>query len=390
MSRRILEPGEALFKEGDPPTSAFLIERGRVRISADHDGETLVLADLGQGDLVGEMAVIDDSPRTASATALEESVLLVIDRAHLTERIAHSDPIVRALLEGQLKRYRAALAAMQGQGATNLADDFKDAAPNDLAAIGKIRLEANLREALARGELDLRLQPIYDIPAGRIAGYEALVRWTHPERGPVSPGEFIKLAEETSLIVPIGEYMLDAAIKALSALRAAGVSPLPYVSINVSPRQMREAGMIERLLQRAHAADIPIESVRVEITEGMVLDYSQVTDVLQNCKSIGIHVLLDDFGTGYSNLSHLHELDFDTVKIDQSFARNMMTSARAMALLEAIVKMVHAIEAQALVEGIETREQLEVLRRLGVRYAQGYLIGKPAPLDEIIAAASKH
>ncbi len=390
MSRRILKPGEALFKEGDPPTSAFLIERGKVRISADHDGEILVLADLGPGDLVGEMAVIDDSPRTASAVAVEESVLLVIDRAHLTERIAHTDPIVRALLEGQLKRYRAALAAMQGQGATNMADDHDSMPASDHAAIGKIRLEANLREALMRGELDLRLQPILDLPANRIAGYEALVRWTHPERGPVSPGEFIKLAEETSLIVPIGEYMLDAAIKALVALRAAGVSPLPYVSINVSPRQLREAGLIERLLRRASDVDIPIASVRVEITEGMVLDYSQVADVLNHCQKAGIHVLLDDFGTGYSNLSHLHELGFDTVKIDQCFPRNMMTSARAMALLEAIVKMVHAIEAQALVEGIETAEQLEVLRHLGVRYAQGYFIGKPAPLDEIIAAASVH
>jgi EAL domain-containing protein (putative c-di-GMP-specific phosphodiesterase class I) len=386
MSRRTLEPGEALFKEGDPPTSAFLIERGRVRISAERDGEHLILADLGNGDLVGEMAVIDDSPRTASAVALEHCVLLEIDRAHLTERISHSDPIVRALLEGQLKRYRAALAAMQGQGSEP--GHPVSAGSGDVAAIVKIRLEANLREALARGELDLRLQPIFDIPAGRIAGYEALVRWDHPERGPVSPAEFIKLAEETSLIVPIGEYMLDAAVAALCALREAGVSPLPYISINVSPRQLREAGLIERLLRRASDAQIPVEAIRVEITEGMMLDYSQVDDVMQRCRAVGIHVLLDDFGTGFSNLSHLHQLDFDTVKIDQSFARNMMSNARAMALVDAIVKLVHAIEAQALVEGIETQEQLEVLRRLGVRYAQGYLIGKPAPIADIIASAA--
>ena len=385
MSRRTLEPGEALFKEGDPPTSAFLIERGKVRISAERDGENLILADLSNGDLVGEMAVIDDSPRTASAVALEPCVLLEIDRAHLTERIGHSDPIVRALLEGQLKRYRAALAAMQGQGAGS--EHPVSTGSGDLTAIVKIRLEANLREALARRELDLRLQPILDIAAGRIAGYEALVRWDHPERGPVSPAEFIKLAEETSLIVPIGEYMLDAAIAALCALREAGVSPLPYISINVSPRQLREAGLIERLLRRASDAQIPVESIRVEITEGMMLDYAQVDDVMRRCRDAGIHVLLDDFGTGFSNLSHLHQLDFDTVKIDQSFPRTMMTNARAMALMDAIVKLVHAIEAQALVEGIETQEQLDVLRRLGVRYAQGYLIGKPAPIADIIAAA---
>jgi EAL domain-containing protein (putative c-di-GMP-specific phosphodiesterase class I) len=377
--------GQVLFNEGDPPTTAFLIESGELAISTQREDRYVKLAHLGPGDLLGEMAVIDDSPRTATAVALSECVLLAIDKRQIAERLAQTDPIIRALLEGQLKRYRGALAAMQG-GHVPMADD--PPAASEMLGIGKIRLESQLRDALGSGGLDLRLQPLLEIASGRIAGYEALVRWTHPERGAVSPAEFIALAEETSLIVPVGEYVLDAAIAALTALRDHGVEPVPFIAINVSAKQLAEAGLIERIVERTRAVGLEPGRIKVEITESQALDYAQVKDVVAHCHREGIQVALDDFGTGFSNLGHLHELPFDTVKVDQAFARNMMKEARAMALVEAIVNMIHALGANTVIEGIETQAQLDVLRSLGCRYAQGYLIGKPQPLADVLGGGS--
>lgn len=383
MSRRTLRAGETLFREHEPGHSAFLIESGRIRIVVGQEESALTLADLGPGDLVGEMAMIDDAPRTATAIALGDAVLLVIDREHLADRVAQTDPVVRALLGGQLKRYRAMLATMRGLDAPET-----QAGAEDILAIGKIRLESQLREALSGRRLDMHLQPLFEVAQDRVAGYEALVRWNHPERGAVSPAEFIALAEETSLIVPVGEYMLEQAVAALVAMRQRGIEPLPFISINVSPRQLREAGLIQTLLGRLHAAGLSTSAVKLEITESQVLDYRQVAEVLATCREAGIRVALDDFGTGFSNLSHLNELRFDTVKIDQAFVRGIDGSGRGMAMLEAIVSLVRAIGADALVEGIETQAQLAALRSLGVRYAQGYLIGKPLPLAQVLEGDS--
>ena len=386
MTRVTLAAGQTLFTEGDAPTTAFVIEQGELAISTYREQRYIKLAHLGPGDLLGEMAVIDDSPRTATAVALCDCVLMAIDKRQIAERLDQADPIIRALLEGQLKRYRGALAAMQGRHVP-LTDDPPDA--TEMIGIGKIRLETQLREAIDTGGLDLRLQPLLEIASDRIAGYEALVRWTHPERGPISPAEFIALAEETSLIVPVGDYVLDAAIAALTTLRDHGADPLPFIAINVSARQLAEAGLIERILERTRAVGLPPGRIKVEITESQALDYKLVNLVVAHCHREGIEVALDDFGTGYSNLGHLHELPFDSVKVDQAFARNMMKDPRAMALVEAIVNMIRALGARVVIEGIETEAQLDVLRRLGVDYAQGYLVGKPQPLADVLSSGRR-
>lgn len=379
--RITLTPGQVLFREGDPPDTAYLIESGAIEIRARQRGKDVILSLLGPGDLVGEMAVIDDSPRTATARAIDEAVLFPIDRSQFAERLAATDPIVRSLLEGQLKRYRGALAALQGHGVE--APDGPMSTSERLG-VSKIRLESQLREALAARGLELGLQPLMDVDSGRIAGYEALVRWHHPERGPISPAEFVALAEETSLIVPVGEYVMDAACASVASLVEAGHGQ-PFVAVNVSARQLSHPGLVERIVARADAARLPRGTLKLEITESQVLDYDLVGEVIALCHGHGIKVALDDFGTGYSHLAHLHRLDFDVLKVDQAFSRNMVADPRAMAVVEAIVQLGRALQAEIVVEGVETRSQLEALRRLGCHYAQGYLIGRPRTLAEILA-----
>lgn len=375
-----LKPGDVLFREGDDPGTAFLIESGEIEVRTSQRGHEVVLSLLGQGDLVGEMAVIDDSPRTATATAISACLLFPIDRQQIAERLAGTDPIIRSLLEGQLKRYRGALAALQGKQA---APDV--ASPSELLGIGRIRLESQLREALAGRHLQLSYQPLLDVAADRIAGFEALVRWNHPERGPISPVEFVALAEETSLIVPVGEYVIDTACAAIASLIDAGTVASPFVAVNVSARQLAHPGLVERIVARVDAASLPRGSLKLEITESQVLDYTLVAGIIEVCHRHGIRVALDDFGTGYSHLCHLHRLPFDILKVDQSFSRNMLEDPRSMAIVEAIVQLGRALSADIVVEGVETEAQLQVLRRLGCRYAQGYFVGHPRTLQEILA-----
>jgi EAL domain-containing protein (putative c-di-GMP-specific phosphodiesterase class I) len=336
--RRELFSGEVLYRQGDPSDCAWLVEHGAIELVSVQGRRTIGHGVLGPGELIGELGMLDGAPRSATATARGDTSLLAIDHDQFLERLDAGDPIVRTLVDSLLQRTRSIIASLPTDAALP-AEDVACDDPGERSGIDKIRLEARLHDALHGNTLEVRYQPIYDIHAGRVSGYEALVRWELPDRGPVSPAEFIKLAEETSLIVPVGEYVLD---------RVIGV-------------------------------------LKLEVTESRMLDYAPVAAVMQHCRDNGVPFALDDFGTGYSNLTHLHKLHFEFVKVDQAFARHMFDSPRAMAIVEAIVAMAHGIGADVVCEGVETKEQLQRLRELGVRYAQGYLIGQAAPAAAVLS-----
>ncbi|MBA8889676.1 EAL domain-containing protein (putative c-di-GMP-specific phosphodiesterase class I) [Dokdonella fugitiva] len=377
----LFKAGELVFAEGDAPTCAYLIEAGRIEISTTQLGEPRVLAELGPGMLLGEMAVLDDSTRTASARALTDCRLIPIDKAQFAERLANADPVVRALLMSQLTRYRSALARLTGE--VDGSDPVLAAQPDDADAVDKIRLESELRAALERKELEVRLQPIEEIVSGRIAGYEALVRWQHPERGAVSPAEFIRLAEETSLIVPIGDYVLARVCDMLVEFRTRGRKPLPFIAANLSGRQIDDPGLVGRILDLLRARDLPPDRLKLEVTESLVMDHARIGDLIAHCHSVGMPVALDDFGTGYSNLGPLLTLNFDQIKLDASFIK-ALDRPRGVAMVGVIVGMARALDCDLVAEGVETREQREILHRLGCRYAQGWLVGKPQSLGDVL------
>jgi EAL domain-containing protein (putative c-di-GMP-specific phosphodiesterase class I) len=387
-----LRAGQVLFREGETPTTGFLLEQGEIAISIRIAGEPIVLSRLRAGDILGEMGVFDGAPRSATATALTDCVLLTIDRNQISERLDKADPILRALLEGQVRRYRGAIRAIRettaqraGSAAALRTEATEPGTPVEAFAGEKFRLEAHLREALANDELDVRFQPILHIASGRIAGYEALVRWNHPVRGPISPMQFVGLAEESELIVPLGEYVFDTACRAVQRMQATGREPTPFIAVNVSARQLEHPGLIERVVERVEAARVPRGSLKVEITESQALDLSLVRAAIDRCHEHGIGVALDDFGTGYSHLAQMHEIEFDTLKVDQAFSRSMLGNPRAMAIVEAIVGMARALGAEVVVEGVETEELLAALSALGCDYAQGWLVGLPLTLDELLA-----
>ena len=381
---RELFASEVLYRQGEPSDCAWLIERGAIELASVQGRRTISHGVLGPGALLGELGMLDGAPRSETATARGDSALLAIEHDQFLERLASGDPIVRTLVDSLLRRTRSILASLAND-AVLATEDVAGDDPNARSGIDKIRLEAQLRDALDSGTLDVGYQPVYDIRAGRVAGYEALVRWELPGRGTVSPAEFIKLAEETSLIVPVGEYVLDRVVGVLSGLREAGVAPLPSIAVNLSAKQLVEPGMARQIVARARRAGLPPGALKLEVTESPMLAYAPVHAVMQHCRAHGIPFALDDFGTGYSNLTHLYQLDFEFVKVDQAFARHMFESDRAMAIVQAVVAMAHGIGADVVVEGVETREQLQRLRGMGVRYAQGYLFGQAQPAEKVLS-----
>ena len=378
-TRRTYSAGDIIFAEDDAPTTAFLIESGRVGVSTVQHGEIRELGELGPGALLGEMAVIDSGPRSATARALVDCVLTPIDRNQFAERLASADPVVRALLLSQLTRFRSALARLTG----DVREEGLSSIQDDTGAFDKIRLESELRAALERNELEVRLMPILKIASGKIAGYEALIRWQHPERGPVSPTEFIRLAEETSLILPIGDYVLARACDMLVQLRGLGRESLPFIALNVSARQIEDPQLIDRMLAHLEARNLPPGRLEVEITESLVFNQSQIAALIDRCHAAGMQVALDDFGTGYSNLGPVLSLEFDRIKLDQSFTR-ALDGPRGTGLVRAIVAMTKALDCEMIAEGVETQEQLDALREMGCDYAQGWLVGKPISLQEVL------
>ena len=385
-SRIQVRAGDVIFREGDAPTVAYLIESGDVEISTHRRSERVQLGRLGPGDLLGEMALIDAAPRTATAVALSDCTLASVDRSQIQERLENADPIIRALLRGQLQRYRSVLARLRGEQTAGERGRQPGHSTLQRRAMGKFRLENQLRDALDNRSLEVRLQPIYDLYAERVAGYEALVRWEHPERGAVSPAEFIALAEETQLIVPVGRYVFEDVCQTLALMRARVGDNLPFVAVNVSGRQLEQGDLLDTVSAQCARHAVPLSALKIEITESLSLDLERVGDLIARCHALGMKVALDDFGTGYSNLGHLHKLRFDTVKLDQGFVRQMLGAPRCLAIVRAIVAMVRALDADLVAEGVEEQAQLDALRHMGARYAQGWLIGKPQTRAEVLAS----
>jgi diguanylate cyclase (GGDEF)-like protein len=255
-----------------------------------------------------------------------------------------------------------------------------------LAAVDRLEVRTELERAIASGAFTLRYQPIVELGSGLIVGVEALVRWRHPRRGLVAPGEFIHVAEETGLVVPLGSWVLDRALADLARWRresAPGTSVT--VSVNVSAVQVRDPGFLNALIEALARWNVPAESLVLEITETALLaEDERVTADLAALRELGLHIAIDDFGTGYSSLDYLRRHAVDVLKIDRSFLDGVESSGRQAALVGAIVHLSQALGLRVVAEGVETAAQRNALLQAGCRLGQGYLFSVPVPADEIV------
>ncbi len=246
-------------------------------------------------------------------------------------------------------------------------------------ALTRLQLEADLREALNNNEFELYYQPIVSLKTGRIAGFESLIRWLSPKRGFVSPGEFIAVAEETGLIIPLGQWILQQACEQMHSWHEhfTNYSSL-LISVNLSSRQFSQPQLVEQVQQILEITGLNKNSLKLEITESMVMDdVENAISLLHRLKELGLQLSMDDFGTGFSSFSYLHRFPMDTLKVDRSFVTNMSKSQKNQEIVSTIVMLGHKLGMEVVAEGIETETEMKALQILGCEYGQGYFFSKP-------------
>lgn len=249
--------------------------------------------------------------------------------------------------------------------------------------VAVFQLEGELRRAITRGEFEVYYQPIVALGNGDMIGMEALLRWHHPTRGVVLPATFIQLAEETGLILPLGDWMIRTVCAQMQAWHAAYGFPL-FAAVNLSARQFQRADLSTNIARMLAEAGLEAHYLKLELTESSLIDQSKVvTETLHALRTMGVHLLIDDFGTGYSSLSYLKQFPIDTLKIDQSFVRGVTTDADDAAIVTATIAMAHSLHHSVVAEGVETLEQIAWLRAHGCDAIQGYIAGAPVPAAEI-------
>jgi diguanylate cyclase (GGDEF)-like protein/PAS domain S-box-containing protein len=251
--------------------------------------------------------------------------------------------------------------------------------------MARLQLETDLRHALERGEFRNFYQPIVALASGDIAGFEALLRWQHPTRGLLAPIEFIPVAEETGLIRELGWWNLREACRQISVWRASFIAhPYLTISVNLSAKQFLQPNLVEDIGKLLVELQVPPEALRLEITESTVMaDPSAAVEMLEKIKSLGIHLAIDDFGTGYSSLSYLHRFPLDTLKIDRSFISGMGDQGEGIEIARTILPMANNLRLDVVAEGIETVQQVSLLKKLQCKYGQGYYFSKPLSAEGI-------
>lgn len=371
-----LVAGARLFRAGDAGDVAYVVEEGEIEIWVGDEAAPTRVALIGPSGLVGEMAILDGSPRSANARATIASRLLPISRTTLEERLQNADPMLKLVTTIVLARIRRML---QAENSTTNRETQSD-------AIRHLKLESQLASAIRSSGLQLHYQPIVSLRTGEIRGFEALARWPLPEGGFCSPGEFIPVAESSGLVTELTRWAIAQAAADLDLFAGAGPAARHlFMSVNASGRDLGvpdfERDVIETWRQAGHHP----RSLKIEVTESMMMrNPDQAREVLQRLRDAGFRISIDDFGTGHSSLAYLSQLPVDTLKIDRSFVTDISRSDVKMRMIRAILGIATALELETIAEGIETPAECEALAGVGTLYGQGYLFGRAMPVETAV------
>lgn len=387
---RVYGAGEVIFRRGDKGDHAYFIERGRVEVTIPRGDGEFVVASLGPGEIIGEMSMIDDAPRSATVCCVEETEVIAIQRSRFLKPLTDADPMMNLILRVVLTRFRSAQNRYSGLTEDPSRSDGSLEAIREMA-IRRISDERELVRALEANEFVMHYQPIVSMETGHIAGVEALMRWITADGRFISPEHFIPLAEQTGLIVELGRFALKTSLGDQSGFAEAFArrfpgEPLPFMSTNVSGLQLSDMREIDTIGGIIDESGIDLTQVKLEITETLMVENpDHASKALRKLKELGISLAIDDFGTGYSSLSYLHMFPLDTLKIDRAFVMSMDQSENSRRIVHSIAGLAHALDMNIVAEGIETQEQRKALHALGCHFGQGYYFSRPVPASEILA-----
>jgi EAL domain-containing protein (putative c-di-GMP-specific phosphodiesterase class I) len=420
------QENDFLFEEGDVGECAYIIESGSVELSIDKGGRILVIATLGEGEVLGEMAIIDKRPRTATARALEETKTIAIPLEYIEQKIEAADPTVRLFLRLVMERYRDiharlshVLESMSPSHAKASEEDI-DSPTGEIrnimsqymdmqkritsalslstfkarkSALGEetikstrrlVTEEKNLKAALENDEFCVHYQPIVELQSGNTVGCEALVRWNHPSGKLVLPNHFIERAETSGLIIDLGYWIAERACQFQSRLNSQFEQPL-FVTINLSGKQFDDSGLIRSLADIMDRTGAINEQIKFEITESLLLENPEIAGkALFKLKETRAKLAIDDFGTGYSSFSYLHRYPFDTMKIDGSFVRAMLRNKKSNEITKSLVNLSHDLGMNVVAEGIRSSGEAELLRDYHTEYGQGFYFSKAVAEEAFI------
>jgi EAL domain-containing protein (putative c-di-GMP-specific phosphodiesterase class I) len=386
--RREFKAGQTVFSHGERGDCAYVVESGRIHIQLRDGDRVIPLATRVPGELFGEMAIIDDEPRSADAVAAEDAVLLLITREQLNMRLQAADPILRMCMSVVLGHLRGMLRSLTDQPSPDVGPQVNPDARAE--ALSAIRLEQALEEAIKAEQFELNYQPLVEMKTGFIAGFEGLIRWRHPDRGLIPPGAFIPAAERSGLIIEMthwafceGARAVQRLQKEVDALGETGQPPL-FMSINFSGRDFADPNFLTRIDRELDEIGVEPSRMKLEITETLLMHNPEsARKSLEACRARGASVAIDDFGTGYSSLSYLNNLPADTLKIDQSFVRGLDEAANQ-TLVRSINTLAQDLGMKVVAEGVEDAQTAAALRALGIDYGQGYYFSRPKPERDIV------
>jgi diguanylate cyclase (GGDEF)-like protein/PAS domain S-box-containing protein len=367
--RKCLRSSDTLARGGEPQSAADTVAR------LGGDEFIVSISDLNRGEDAAKVArrILDS---LSEPFRLDEHEVVITASIGISVFPADGTDVETLLKNADTAMYHA---KDSGRNAFQFYSGSMNA-----AAFQRLALENSLRKAIEREELMLYYQPQIDIDTGRIVGAEALIRWRHPDLGLVSPGDFIPLAEETGLILPIGRWVLLSACSQGKSWQEAGYGPL-QIAVNLSGRQFRQQHIVQTVEEAIRETGFDPRRLEIEITESILMRSAEETvQTLRELKAMGLRVSVDDFGTGYSSLNYLTRFPIDALKIDQSFVRDIAADPGDAAITAAIIAMARGLKLDVVAEGVETQDQLTYLRQRGCRLMQGYLFSRPVPAEEFV------
>jgi len=372
-----------LFKQGDAGDCAYVIESGKVLIYIEKSNVEIPIAHIKKGEIFGEMSLIDNSPRSASVRAVEDTVLNKITKDQLIDRYQGSDQLVQLLLRVMMNRLRRNNNSLVSTSASGVPEEALQEEANSNDAFGNIRLENRLLEALNNQEFEMFYQPIVNMELNKIIGCEALIRWKDPIVGYIQPDKFIDFLENSSLMIPVGQWIFETCFKDFNELKKIFGDEF-VMSVNVSGRQFVHPDFLTDLEKLTWKHKVPAKSIKLEVTERVMMDGVNAIEILNRSTEKGFQISIDDFGTGFSSLQYLSHMPVNYLKIDRTFVSKVNRDPKVLAIVKSMIYMAKELGMSIIAEGVETPEERAILLSLDAKLAQGWLYCKAVPLSDFL------